>query len=97
MIPAPHAIRTILTATALTVPHNDRHRSCHPLHDHHYYETVPLDTRRIHNADHPVVGRVSAQQIVAPAPGYPNYEASVMDGYAVSLDICRTALQQLQK
>ena len=39
-------------------------------------------THRIHDTDHPVVGRVSAQQIVAPAPGDPNYEASVMGGYA---------------
>lgn len=42
----------------------------------------------------PQVGRILAQDIVMPEPGYPSYPASIMDGYAILLNENNTVGEQ---
>eukprot|EP00957_Ditylum_brightwellii_P187767 14296982-Ditylum_brightwellii.AAC.1 len=77
MVPVPDAIRIVLTQTAksmlkLTRPSS---YSCDEL-----TERIKIDPSTYNN----VIGRVLAHDIKVPQPGYPPYNASIMDGYAIS-------------
>ena len=78
MVPVPQALKRVLTCTASslsTLPDNQRFAN----------ETVPLfPNKGAMDLPSPIVGRIAAETIVAPSPGYPPYNASIMDGYAVS-------------
>jgi len=54
-------------------------------------------------AQNQLVGRISAENIEAPEPGYPNHNSSIMDGYAVrtselasARDACNSMIQRDQ-
>lgn len=71
MVPVPQAIRKVLTETALLIQQWGIQS-----------ENVSLSQENLDL----LVGRISAETIRAPDPGYPPYNASIMDGYAINLN-----------
>ena len=79
MIPVPQALETVLTETATSL-WLDRQLSSSSI------TTSPSSSKPSKNDCHQLqslIGRISAFDIKAPQPGYPNHNASIMDGYAV--------------
>ena len=72
MIPVPQALETVLTETAISIWFD---RQCNNNED-------TKTSTTLSNAQQ-ILGRKAAFDIKAPSPGYPNHNASIMDGYAV--------------
>lgn len=80
MIPVPTAIEIVLTniAEAFLV---DADGTCEE-----FTEVLPVFSDPSCSKESPsphIIGRRAAEKIVAPLPGYPPFNASIMDGYAV--------------
>ena len=87
MIPVPQAIEIVLTETSRALWY-DRRRRRRRLSEHHggddnassrssssaLYSTV---------SQQQLLGRISTCDIMAPSPGYPDHNSSIMDGYAI--------------
>eukprot|EP00571_Detonula_confervacea_P011010 CAMPEP_0172305330 /NCGR_PEP_ID=MMETSP1058-20130122/6646_1 /TAXON_ID=83371 /ORGANISM="Detonula confervacea, Strain CCMP 353" /LENGTH=732 /DNA_ID=CAMNT_0013016895 /DNA_START=24 /DNA_END=2218 /DNA_ORIENTATION=+ len=71
MIPVPQALETVLTETAKSLWFKRQQRND----DKPSSAALPSHER--------LLGRISTSDIKAPSPGYPNHNASIMDGYAV--------------
>ena len=72
MIPVPQALETVLTETSISIWFD---KQCNKNED-------TKTSSSVSNAQQ-LLGRISASDIKAPSPGYPNHNASIMDGYAV--------------
>lgn len=73
MVAVPDAIRMVLQQTALTILKKEKSI---------LFETIP--TTSSYNI---LVGKTLMEDVIMKDPGYPNYNASIMDGYAInSLD-----------
>jgi molybdopterin biosynthesis enzyme len=71
MVPVPEAIETVLKETAKFLWFRE-HRASD-------------DSSSTCTASN-LIGRISAEDIKAPAPGYPDHNSSIMDGYAIKTD-----------
>ncbi len=86
MIPVPQAIEVVLTETSRAIWYDRRWRSndASPSptssSSSSSATTLPAKTHQ-----HPLIGRISARDILAPSPGYPNHYSSIMDGYAIKI------------
>ena len=78
MIPVPQALKRVLTCTASALSRTD-HVGSETL------DVFPSSSSSL------IVGRIAAETIKAPSPGYPPYNASIMDGYAISTQDIRTS------
>lgn len=69
MVPVPEALEIVLTETAKSL----------------WFESGSASTQNISvsTSSPDLVGQISATDIRVPHPGYPNYNSSIMDGYAV--------------
>ena len=75
MIPVPQALETVLTETAISIWF-DRQSSNN--------DDTKTSTS-VSNYAQQLLGRIAALDIKAPSPGYPNHNASIMDGYAIKI------------
>jgi len=77
MVPVPEALETVLSETAKSL-----------------WENGSASTQKsVSTSSSDLVGHISAIDIRAPHPGYPNYNSSIMDGYAVKT----TDLREMKK
>jgi molybdopterin molybdotransferase len=79
MIPVPHAIDIVLRKIAEASLLEDRTFE-------ELTEVLPVlcePSSSKPSTTSPLIGRIAAEKIVAPFPGYPPFNASIMDGYAV--------------
>eukprot|EP00985_Skeletonema_marinoi_P002504 scaffold1033_cov141-Skeletonema_marinoi.AAC.33 len=68
MVPVPEALETVLTETAKSL----------------WFGSGSASTQvSVSTSSSELVGQISAADIRVPSPGYPNYNSSIMDGYAV--------------
>ena len=74
MVPVPQALETVLIETSKLL-WLDRKRI--------EEESSSTTTTLKNNHQQQLIGRISSRDIKAPHPGYPNHNASIMDGYAV--------------
>ena len=81
MVPVPQALETVLIETSKLLWF-DRQRS--------EEECSSTITTTLNNQQH-LIGRISSRDIKAPQPGYPNHNASIMDGYAVKCSELKVA------
>ena len=73
MVPVPSAIRTVIRETAEILLNNQK----------------PNPTLRLSLSSTPwssLLGCVLDEEVVMQAPGYPPYNASIMDGYAININ-----------
>jgi len=73
MIPVPQAIRCVLAQTVLELQRRWNCCIC----------SSDDDWTNITSGD--IVGRIAAEDVTMPSPGYPQFPVSVMDGYAMCL------------
>lgn len=98
MIPVPQAIEIVLTETSRALWY-DRRSEHHDDHDDDRHgdnnsssmlRTTTSSTTTSAFDHYSLLGRISAQNITAPSPGYPDHNSSIMDGYAVKVsDLAR--------
>lgn len=75
MIPVPQALEIVLEETCRKI----------------WFDKSSSRSRQFISQQSLLVGRVSAQDIHTPTPGYPNYNSSIMDGYAIKTsDLVKT-------
>lgn len=67
MVPVPEALETVLTETAKSL----------------WFKSKSGSATTLVSVSSDLVGQISATDIRVPRPGYPNYNSSIMDGYAV--------------
>ena len=72
MIPVPQALETVLTETAISIWFDTQSNN----------NEDTKTSSSVSNAQQ-LLGRIAALDIKAPSPGYPNHNASIMDGYAI--------------
>jgi molybdenum cofactor synthesis domain-containing protein len=75
MVPVPDALRTVLYQTAKVLLHQQQ-------------QQPPAEC--VINVNSPwqqLLGKTVASDVIMPAPGYPPYQASIMDGYAIQSKI----------
>ena len=81
MIPVPQALRAVLTETASMLAHRGSGSdTCDQI------QTETISMHNLKNDDSSLVGRISAERIHASEVGYPPYNASIMDGYAIDTE-----------
>lgn len=82
MIPVPQAIEIVLTETARALWY-DRQRRTLKAHYHDCNDNKISTSSETLPTHQQLLGRISARDITAPSPGYPDHNSSIMDGYAI--------------
>ena len=83
MIPVPQALKQVLTCTATALSsQTDTDIDAVGSETLDLFPMIPNANDQ--SSSSPIVGRIAAETIKAPSPGYPPYNASIMDGYAIS-------------
>jgi molybdopterin biosynthesis enzyme len=83
MVPVPQAIMRVLTETAaMIIKRGTQTETIFISHQHHHHEQGSNPEQEQQS----LLGRISAVNIRASELGYPPYNASIMDGYAIDTD-----------
>ncbi|KAL7531957.1 hypothetical protein ACHAXR_004335 [Thalassiosira sp. AJA248-18] len=82
MIPVPQALETVLTETAKSLWFRRQHNDANT---------------SVCSSHQQLLGRISAMDVKAPSPGYPNHNSSIMDGYAVKTSELANAREDYNK
>eukprot|EP00547_Thalassionema_nitzschioides_P004629 CAMPEP_0194212392 /NCGR_PEP_ID=MMETSP0156-20130528/12206_1 /TAXON_ID=33649 /ORGANISM="Thalassionema nitzschioides, Strain L26-B" /LENGTH=647 /DNA_ID=CAMNT_0038940201 /DNA_START=43 /DNA_END=1982 /DNA_ORIENTATION=- len=70
MVTVPDAIRTVLRQTALILLQREK--------------PIPSETVSTSPPHSLLLGKITVEDVIMKDPGYPNYNASIMDGYAIN-------------